>query len=227
VFAKAPVEPDVQSNVGTPQGRVFVIVLDDLHTYAPRTLQVRRAARRFIEQNLGAKRHGRRRARVGRAEASQDFTGNKRLLLEAVDKFMARSSGPSSSTGSTRTTGRRCRPAADERRGADRRPGGDGARLQRAHDARHHRQHRRAAVRRARPPQAMVLFSEGIEYNIYDPFTNPRGEHRARRPARRHRVGHPVERGHLRRGPARPRRPLGTRPSSCRTCRSTRTRCRG
>jgi hypothetical protein len=54
VYAKAPVEPDVQTNVGVPQGRVFVIVLDDLHTYAPRTLQVRRAARRFIEQNLGA-----------------------------------------------------------------------------------------------------------------------------------------------------------------------------
>jgi hypothetical protein len=54
VYAAAPIVPDVQTNVGVPQGRVFVVVLDDLHTYAPRTLQVRRAARRFIEQNLGA-----------------------------------------------------------------------------------------------------------------------------------------------------------------------------
>jgi VWFA-related protein len=90
VFAKAPVEPDVQTNVGTPQGRVFVIVLDDLHTYAPRTLQVRRAARRFIEQNLGANDMAAVVHASGRAEASQDFTGNKRLLLEAVDKFMGR-----------------------------------------------------------------------------------------------------------------------------------------
>ena len=90
LFTERAIEPDVRSNVGSLDGRVYVLFLDDTHTSVMRSSQVRRAARQFIERNMGtndvaAVVHG-----SGRQNASQDFTGNKRLLTEAIDKFMGK-----------------------------------------------------------------------------------------------------------------------------------------
>jgi VWFA-related protein len=83
-----PIEPDVSTNAGGLQGRLYLIVLDDLHTDLPRTGLVKAAARRFIEQNLSDSDLAAVVATSGRLEAVQDFTSNRRLLLAAVDTFV-------------------------------------------------------------------------------------------------------------------------------------------
>jgi VWFA-related protein len=90
LFAPAPIEPDVQSNERPFDGRVYVVILDDLHTDALRSQRVRLATRQFIERNLGANDLMAVVHTGGRTDAAQEFTGNKRLLLAAVDKFMGR-----------------------------------------------------------------------------------------------------------------------------------------
>lgn len=90
LFAPAPIEPDVQSNERPFDGRVYVVILDDLHTDALRSQHVRLATRQFIERNLGANDLMAVVHTGGRTDAAQEFTGNKRLLLAAVDKFMGR-----------------------------------------------------------------------------------------------------------------------------------------
>ena len=52
LFASAPVEADVQSNDHI-EGRIYLIVLDDVHTDLTRTPRVKAAATRFIETNFG------------------------------------------------------------------------------------------------------------------------------------------------------------------------------
>ncbi|MBS1819924.1 MAG: VWA domain-containing protein [Acidobacteria bacterium] len=90
LFASRPIEPDVQSNERPFDGRVYVMILDDLHVDAMRTQQVRRSARQFIERNLGANDRMAVIYTGGRSADAQEFTSNKRLLLNAVDKFMGR-----------------------------------------------------------------------------------------------------------------------------------------
>jgi VWFA-related protein len=85
-----PIEPDVQSNADSGGGRLYVIVLDDLHTNPMRSARVRRAAREFVDRNLGANDLAAVVHTSGRDEAAQDFTNSKRRLDEAIDKFMGR-----------------------------------------------------------------------------------------------------------------------------------------
>ena len=54
LFAASPIEPDVQSNERPFDGRVYVMVIDDLHTNPGRTPCVKAAARQFIQQHFGA-----------------------------------------------------------------------------------------------------------------------------------------------------------------------------
>src|SRR5262245_23186649 len=49
-----PIEPDVRSNERRADGRVYVMMLDDGGTRFDRTARTRAAARRFIEEHLGA-----------------------------------------------------------------------------------------------------------------------------------------------------------------------------
>jgi VWFA-related protein len=90
LFSDRPIEPDVQSNARPFDGRVYVMILDDLHVDALRSQRVRQAARQFIERNLGANDLMAVIFTGGRADAAQEFTSNKRLLLNAVDRFMGR-----------------------------------------------------------------------------------------------------------------------------------------
>src|SRR5688572_8757280 len=88
LFAGKPVEPDVQTNEHL-EGRIYLMVLDDIHTDFTRTPRVKAAARRFIEQNFGTNDLAAV-VYTGRADASQDFTNNPRLLIAAIDKFAGR-----------------------------------------------------------------------------------------------------------------------------------------
>jgi len=89
-FLGRAVDPDVRSNAKSPDGRMYVLVLDDIHTDLRRTGQVRRTAKQFVDRFLGANDLAAVVHASGRADASQDFTNNKRLLDQAIDKFSGR-----------------------------------------------------------------------------------------------------------------------------------------
>jgi VWFA-related protein len=161
LFAAAPVEADVQTNAQV-EGRIYLIVLDDMHTDVTRTPRVKAAARRFIEERFGINDLAAVVYTGGRAEDSQDFTNNSRLLLAAIDRF----------------TGRKMRSATLERLDNLRvvegvvTAGDDPQEMERAFRARSTMSAIRkladfmAGVRGRR--KAMLLIGEGVDYNIHD-----------------------------------------------------------
>jgi VWFA-related protein len=90
LYASEPIEPDVKSNEQPFEGRIYVMVIDDLHTDFSRTTRVRLAARQFIERRLGANDLMAVVHTSGTDDANQEFTNNKRLLLHAVDRTTGR-----------------------------------------------------------------------------------------------------------------------------------------
>jgi len=90
LFLPTDIDPDVRSNTGGPEGRLYVLLLDDIHTDAMRSIRVRQAARQFVERNLGANDLAAVIYTSGRTDAAQDLTSSRRLLIQAVDKFMGR-----------------------------------------------------------------------------------------------------------------------------------------
>jgi VWFA-related protein len=89
LFGDAPIEPDVQSNAAV-EGRIYAIVLDDLHTRFTNTIRVKQALRTFIEERFGSNDLAAVVYTSGRVSAGQEFTNNPRLLLAAIDKFSGR-----------------------------------------------------------------------------------------------------------------------------------------
>ena len=90
MFLPEDIEPDVRSNASGPEGRLYVLLLDDIHTDAMRSVRVRQAARQFIERSLGANDLAAVIHTSGRSDGAQDFTNSRRLLTKAVDTFMGR-----------------------------------------------------------------------------------------------------------------------------------------
>jgi VWFA-related protein len=172
LFARQPIEPDVASNAKPFDGRVYVIVLDDLHTAPARSMLVRRAARQFIEQAMAANDVAAIVYTGGRGAAGQEFTSNKRLLLASVDRFLGRKLRSTTlerldeyqrqralPSGSTQQ-GTRINDPLDMERGRDARAALDA--LKNISDYVSSIHGRRKAI---------VYLSEGIDYNIYD-FNN-------------------------------------------------------
>ena len=87
LFKTAPIEPDVRSNREEFNGRVFVLVLDDLQTDFRRSIRVRRAARQFIERYIGANDLAAVVYTGGVADHGQEFTDNRARLIASVEKF--------------------------------------------------------------------------------------------------------------------------------------------
>jgi hypothetical protein len=81
------VDPDVFTNERDFEGRIYLIMLDSYHVAAIRTQQTRRVARDFV-LNYMAANDSAAVVHVGRTDISQEFTSNKRLLLNSIDKFM-------------------------------------------------------------------------------------------------------------------------------------------
>ena len=161
LFASTPIEPDVQTNNGG-EGRIYLIVLDDLHTNPLRAVRVKASLHRFFEQNFGVNDLAAIVYTGGRSKDAQDFTNNTRLLLASVDKF----------------TGRKERSATLERIESARpdpgtgnvTPGDDPFEQERALHARNvmatvrHLAEFMANVRGRR--KAMLFISEGVDYDI-------------------------------------------------------------
>jgi VWFA-related protein len=180
-----PIDPDVREASQRFEGRLFVIVLDDLHTATLRSTSVTRAARQFIERHLTDKDLAAVVHTSGRTDASQELTPSRRLLLAAVDKFhgqklpsltaerlavhlndrdLERAAAGSDGEGSS-AGGGNPQSAPQDPRDAER-----GMNAQRALGTIKDVARWMADVPGRR--KALVLFSEGIEYDIYDVFNN-------------------------------------------------------
>ena len=85
-----PVSTDSRSNIRPFDGRVYILVLDDLDISPLRTSPVKRSAREFVERHLGANDIAAVVHTSGRTDATQDFTSDPQLLLAAIDKFVGR-----------------------------------------------------------------------------------------------------------------------------------------
>ena len=90
LFAGHRVVNDVRTNAQAAEGRLYVIVLDDLDTSLFRASALKRTARQFIERYLNENDVAAVVYTSGRADAQQDFTSERPLLLAAVDKFIGR-----------------------------------------------------------------------------------------------------------------------------------------
>jgi VWFA-related protein len=167
MFARQPIEPDVQSNIRAFDGRVYLIVLDSLHISPMRTPWVRSAVKRFIQNSIGANDVAAVVSTQG--AAAQDFTGNKRLLLAAVDRFTGNSLQSATLSKIEDYNRKQATSSMDT-------TPKDIDDLQRAYNA-------SATLRTIRQladfmsgvrgrRKALVLFSEGIDYDITDVMNN-------------------------------------------------------
>jgi VWFA-related protein len=169
LFASKPIEPDVNTNLTGMNGRIYLMVLDDLHTNSQRTPLVRAAARQFVERYVGANDLVAVVHTSGRADAGQEFTTNSRLMLAAVDKFMGRKVRSSTlnrideeyRTRQTRQQGDRIDDIDNMERGYQARTMLDSM-----------RQVSQFLEGVSGRRKALVLFSEGIDYDIYDVINN-------------------------------------------------------
>jgi VWFA-related protein len=170
LFATHPVEPDVASNARPFEGRVYVLVLDDLQTAAFRTVQVKKAAREFVEQHMAANDVAAVIHTSGRGDAGQEFTSNKRLLLAAIDRFMGRKLRSTTLERLDEYQRQRAIP-----RDGDAKRVQDPLDMQRGFDARSSLESLKAIsdfvgnIRGRR--KAIIYLGEGIDYDIYD-FNN-------------------------------------------------------
>jgi len=87
LFRGTPVEPDVRTNTGEFNGRVILIVLDDLQTDFRRTQPVRLAAKQFVRRFVGVNDLVAIAHTGSGANSGQDFTNSQPRLLKSIDKF--------------------------------------------------------------------------------------------------------------------------------------------
>lgn len=165
--AKTVIEPDVVSNARPFDGRVYVIILDDKHTGALRTAQTRRAAEQFINRYMADNDLAAVITTSGQGGATQEFTSNKRLLLRAVEKFVGQKLRSETEERLDQYQRQRSMPSQDGPGRID-----DPLDMQRGYDARVTLETLArisewvGSIRGRR--KAIVFFSEGIDYNIYD-----------------------------------------------------------
>jgi len=176
--ATEPVEWDVRAATGTFDGRVYVLVLDDLHTAVTRSHPVREAARGFVERYLGRNDLAAVVHASGRQEAGQELTGSHRLLLAAIDRFQ----GLKLPSAGVKRLGVYLRERVRDEMPADRsveeleiaKSVRDPSAAERVQNARRMLSSVRntatwlADIQGRR--KALLLFSEGLDYDIYEPF---------------------------------------------------------
>src|SRR5918994_540223 len=165
LFASRPIEPDVRNNLQGADGRIYLLVLDDWHTTALRSQRTKLAAKMFIERYVGANDLAAVIHTGGRTDANQDFTNNQRLLLQAVDKFMGRKLR-SSTMNKIDDYQRRAGTGLESDPARDMEDRERGFQARAALDTIRNLANYLGNIRGRR--KAIVMFSEGIDYNIYD-----------------------------------------------------------
>ena len=190
-----PVSQDVRSNREPVSGRMYVIVLDDMNIDPIRSPVVRQHAREFVESYFGAGDIAAITYTSGRVDASQDFTSDAQLLLASIDKFMGRGVRSSAMEAAAKfyedrltltidpgalkperspRSPRTCRTAESGRWARSAKPTVDIDDFERAQrvvtvfDAVRTLAEALAPVRGRR--KAVVMFSEGFNYQLTEPF---------------------------------------------------------
>ena len=169
LFASKPIEPDVRTNLQGADGRIYVIMLDDLHTAPLRSQRIKLAAKQFIERYVGANDLAAVVHTSGRSDAGQEFTTSQSRLLRAVDKFMGRKLNSSTRNMMDDAQMRAGTPMAGD-------PAADIDDKERGFNARGTLDSIRNVANylgniRGRR-KALVMFGEGIDYNINEMFSN-------------------------------------------------------
>ena len=98
-----PADPDVATNAGANEGRIYILVLDGLHVTEANRQRVVAAARLFVEQYLGTTDMMAVLHIGGTAPYSQDLTRSRARLLTSIDKFRAGNLLPTESRSLTET----------------------------------------------------------------------------------------------------------------------------
>ena len=170
LFAEQPIEPDVRSNRQPFDGRLYVILLDDLHTSTLRSAQAKQAAQRFIERHLGSNDLAAVLFTSGRLDGAQDFTSSRRLLAAAVDRFVGRKLRSATLERMDRYQVLRDTPRGVDDGIDDPR---DGERGQDARSTLGTLKNVADWLNGIRGRRKAVLFvSEGIDYDVYDDFNS-------------------------------------------------------
>ncbi len=170
LYKATPIEADVKSNATQFDGRVYVLVLDDLHTAPLRSTLVKRAAREFVQRYIGANDMTAVLETGGRSDAAQDFTDNRTLLLDAIDKFMGQKTRSATMNKIDQYFLQRDTPNAGDKI-TDPDDFERGYKAQSSLDILKNLADWMAGIRGRR--KAVVYFSEGIDYDIRNPFDNP------------------------------------------------------
>ena len=174
LFASSPIEPDVRTNEKPFDGRVYVMVVDDLHTRFGRSVRVKAAAKQFIERRLGANDLMAIVHTAGPSNANQEFTNSRRLLLAAVDKTQGRKLD--SATANKTNEYNRTRDIRQQGDALN-----DPEDMERSFNARTTLDTLRnvaewfGSVRGRR--KAILFVSEGIDYDIYDVIAQGNSNH--------------------------------------------------
>jgi len=176
LFASSPIEPDVRTNEKPFDGRVYVMVVDDLHTRFGRSVRVKAAAKQFIERRLGANDLMAIVHTAGPSNANQEFTNNRRLLLAAVDKTQGRKldSATANKTNEYNRT-RDVRQQGDALNDPDDMERGFNART--TLDTLRNVAEWFGSVHGRR--KAILFVSEGIDYDIYDVIAQGNSNHQS------------------------------------------------
>jgi VWFA-related protein len=174
-----PIEPDVASNEQVLDGRLYLILLDDYHVAPLRTQNVRNLARRFVLDKLGVNDQAAVVTTSGLAKSSQDFTQNRRLLLRAIENFV----GQKLPSATLNKIDQRARELADQQSSDDGvQPITPENMATEDMEAPERMFKARAALNSLRSiaewmsaiqgrRKAIIYFSEGVDYNLYDMFT--------------------------------------------------------
>jgi VWFA-related protein len=168
LFKTKPIESDVRSNRTAFNGRVFVLVLDDLNTSFSRSARVKMAARQFIERYLGANDVAAVVQTGGAKSTGQEFTSSRERLLRAVNSFM----GQKERSGTLERIDEYYRMQGTGMTGRPRDPN-EAIRVYKARNTftvLKNVAEYMSGIRGRR--KAVVFFSEGIDYDIYDPIAN-------------------------------------------------------
>jgi VWFA-related protein len=177
-----PIEPDVAVNKQVLDGRLYLLVLDDYHVAPLRSQNVRNIARRFVREKLGPDDQAAVVVTSGLRRASQDFTQNRRLLIEAIDNFLGQkltSAGVERNEKMSREMNAAGAPIDDAGEPVQIDPANryvtDDRASERTFQARQALNSLRSisewmsAIQGRR--KAIIYISEGVDYNLFDIFT--------------------------------------------------------